>query len=57
MLTWLAGWIGVTFDRAWPVAQRRQSLMQAAKLYPCRGTLPGMRRALLLFLGLDTLDR
>jgi phage tail-like protein len=55
MLTWLASWIGVTFDRAWPVARRRHLLMMAARLYPCRGTLPGMRRALLLFLGLDTL--
>ena len=55
MLTWLAGWIGVTFDRAWPVARRRQLLLAAARLYPCRGTLPGLRRVLLLFLGLDTL--
>ncbi len=55
MLTWLASWIGVTFDRAWPVAKRRQYLMQVAKLYSCRGTLPGLRRVLLLFLGLDTL--
>jgi phage tail-like protein len=55
MLSWLAGWIGITFDRAWPVEKRRQYLMQAAKLYPCRGTLPGLRSALLLFLGLDTL--
>jgi phage tail-like protein len=55
MLSWLAGWVGVTFDRAWPVARRRRFLMQAAKLYPCRGTLPGLRQALLLFLGLDAL--
>jgi phage tail-like protein len=55
MLSWLAGWIGVVFDRAWPVEKRRHYLMQAAKLYPCRGTLPGLRRALLLYLGLDTL--
>jgi hypothetical protein len=55
MLTWLASWIGVTFDRAWPVAKRRRYLMQVAKLYPCRGTLSGLRRALLLFLGLDSL--
>jgi phage tail-like protein len=53
MLTWLASWIGVTFDRAWPVARRRGFLMQAAKLYSWRGTLPGLRQALLLYLGLD----
>jgi phage tail-like protein len=55
MLSWLAGWIGVAFDRAWPAARRRQYLMRVAKLYPCRGTLPGLRSALLLYLGLDTL--
>lgn len=56
MLSWLAGWVGVTFDRTWPVARRRRYLMQAAKLYSCRGTLPGLRQALLLFLGLDMLS-
>jgi phage tail-like protein len=56
MLTWLASWIGVTFERAWPVERRRRFLMMAARLYPCRGTLPGMRRALILFLGLDAFD-
>jgi phage tail-like protein len=56
MLSWLAGWIGVVFDRAWPVARRRNYLMQAAKLYPCRGTLPGLRSALLLYFGLDSLS-
>ncbi len=55
MLTWLAGWIGATFDRSWSVPRRRQYLMQIAKLYGCRGTLPGLRRTLLLFLGLDTI--
>jgi phage tail-like protein len=55
MLSWIAGWIGVSFDRSWPVERRRHYLMQAAKLYACRGTLPGLRRVLLLFLGLDSL--
>jgi phage tail-like protein len=53
MLSWLASWIGVTFDLSWPAARRRRYLLEAAKLFPCRGTLPGLRRALLLFLGLD----
>lgn len=52
MLTWLASWIGVTFDRAWPIERRRAYLLNIAKLFPCRGTLPGLRRLLLLFLGL-----
>lgn len=55
MLSWLASWVGVCFDRAWPVARRRRYLMEAVQLYPCRGTLPGLRRALLLFLGIDLL--
>ena len=53
MLSWLASWVGVSFDRSWPVARRRRFLMQAARLYPCRGTLPGLRKVLSLFLGLD----
>lgn len=53
MLSWLAGWIGLTFERNWPVAYRRRLLREAAKLYPCRGTLPGLRKVLLLYLGLD----
>ncbi|HEV2268652.1 MAG TPA: phage tail protein [Steroidobacteraceae bacterium] len=53
MLTWLASWIGVTLDRTWSVAKRRHLLQSAARLYPCRGTVPGLRQALLLYLGLD----
>ena len=56
MLTWLAGWLGIAFERSWPVPRRRRFLREAAKLFPCRGTLPGIRRALLLFLGLDVLS-
>jgi phage tail-like protein len=52
MLTWLASWIGVTFDRSWPVPRRRRFLRAAARLIKCRGTVAGVRRALLLFLGL-----
>jgi phage tail-like protein len=56
MLTWLASWIGVTFDRSWPVARRRRFLRAAARLFPCRGTPRGVRQALLLYLGLDQLN-
>jgi phage tail-like protein len=55
MLSWLAGWVGVTFDRSWSVPRRRDYLRRVASLYPCRGTVPGLRSALLLFLGLDTM--
>jgi phage tail-like protein len=56
MLPWLAGWIGATLDRRWPEARRRDYLRQAARLFACRGTWPGLRGALLLWLGWTRLD-
>jgi phage tail-like protein len=56
MLTWLAAWIGVGFDRTWSVARRRRYLRAAARMFGCRGTLASLRRALLIYLGLDDLD-
>ncbi|MBV7266239.1 phage tail protein [Erythrobacter ani] len=55
MLSWLASWIGVSLDRRWPEARRRHFVRSAAKLFGCRGTEPGLRGALLLWLGWDTL--
>jgi len=55
-LSWLAAWIGVTLDKRWPVARRRRFLRKAGRLFACRGTWPGMRSALLLWLGWDCLD-
>jgi phage tail-like protein len=52
-LSWLAGWIGVTLSRDWPVSRRRHYLKQAARLYSQRGTPDGLRRQLYLFLGFD----
>ncbi|MFB9240314.1 hypothetical protein IV454_24045 [Massilia antarctica] len=52
-LDWLAGWIGVTLSRDWPLARRRHYLKQAARLYCQRGTADGLRRQLLLLLGFD----
>jgi phage tail-like protein len=52
-LTWLASWIGLTLDRTWSEAKRRWLVKQAARLYPLRGTLPGLRGMLLLLLGWD----
>lgn len=56
MLSWLATWIGVTLDRRWPEARRRRLVRAAAKLFACRGTWPGLRGTLLLFLGWDRLE-
>jgi phage tail-like protein len=55
-LTWLAGWIGVTLDRQWPVATRRAMLKRAATLFGRRGTSSGLRDLLLTFLGFDRLN-
>jgi phage tail-like protein len=52
VLTWLASWIGVTFDPSWPEVRRRRFLKGAGSLLPLRGTLEGLRRHLQLFLGL-----
>lgn len=51
-LSWLASWIGLTLDRQWPEAKRRQLLKSAARLYHLRGTRTGLWRQLLLYLGM-----
>jgi phage tail-like protein len=52
-LGWLATWVGVALDRQWPEGRRRRWLQAAVRLYPLRGTREGLRRAVLVFLGLD----
>lgn len=53
-LTWLATWIGITLDRQLPLPVRRNLVKNAAKMYPCRGTLKGLRRMLDLYLGFNS---
>jgi phage tail-like protein len=55
-LSWLAAWVGISFDRRWPVARRRSLLRSAGKLFGCRGTVEGLRGSLLLWLGWDRLE-
>ncbi len=45
-IEWLASWIGVTFDPAYPTARRRDMLKAAPRLSSSRGTLRGLRLAL-----------
>jgi phage tail-like protein len=45
-LEWLGGWIGVSFDPAYPEDRRRQLIAAAPELYRTRGTLEGLRMAL-----------
>ncbi|HVZ40995.1 MAG TPA: phage tail protein [Candidatus Kapabacteria bacterium] len=52
-LSWLAGWIDMTFLRTWSEATRRSLLRHAAELYKLRGTPEGMRRMIKLATGID----
>jgi phage tail-like protein len=52
-LSWLASWIGLTFDRQWSVEKRRIFLKQAGRLNQIRGTREGLWRQLVLLLGMD----
>lgn len=50
-LTWLASWVGLRFDRSWPVPKRRQFLKRFGAILDWRGTVRGIRDLLLLVLG------
>lgn len=52
-LGWLAGWVGVAFAAHWSEPQRRRYLKRVGRLFCTRGTRTGLRRHLLLFLGID----
>jgi phage tail-like protein len=45
-LDWLASWIGLTFDPAYPEHRRRALLQATPELYRSRGTPRGLSRAL-----------
>jgi phage tail-like protein len=45
-LAWLGSWIGMTFDPAYPEAQRRRLLPATPELYRYRGTARGLGLAL-----------
>ncbi len=55
-LSWLAGWIGLSLSRSWPERKRRRLLAEAGKLYNIRGTREGLRRQLMLYLGMEEAD-
>jgi phage tail-like protein len=50
-LSWLASWVGITFDRSWSEARRRRFLKNAGRLFARRGTVGGLRQQLLQVLG------
>ena len=45
---WLAGWVGVEFDDAWPLERRREIVARAVALHRRRGTAAGIRDAVRL---------
>lgn len=51
ILGWIAAWLGVSLERAWPEAKRRALVKAAGKLFACRGTPRGLREMLLVWLG------
>jgi phage tail-like protein len=50
---WLAGWVGLALDPAWPMGRRRAAIAQAAELYRWRGTAVGVAAAVELATGVS----
>ena len=51
LLPWLASWVGLELDENWPLAQQRQLVLWAARLYRWRGTRRALREHLRLYTG------
>lgn len=49
-LEWLASWLAVEVDDAWPESARRELLVRAPELYRKRGTRAGLRAMIELYL-------
>jgi phage tail-like protein len=52
-LTWLASWVGLTFDDRWTDEQRRALVPAMVPAYRLRGTKAGLRAIVRLFTGTD----
>lgn len=52
-LDWLASWIGITPDHRFPDALQRDIVADAGHVLDLRGTVGGLRRLLVVALGLD----
>jgi phage tail-like protein len=50
---WLAGWVGLVLDPAWPMGRRRAGIARAAELYRLRGTAAGVAAAVELATGVS----
>ncbi len=54
-LHWLADWLGVQLDQAWPESKKRRVIAEAWDRHRWRGTARGLRAALRLHADLDAL--
>lgn len=52
-LSWLAGWVDMTYEPGWSVDVRRRLLRNAPELYKKRGTPNGLKLFLRLALGIE----
>jgi phage tail-like protein len=50
VLPWLGSFVGMTLDERWPVATRRTAIREAIWLFRFRGTVPGLKRFLEIYL-------
>jgi len=51
ILGWIGAWLGLSLERSWPEAARRAAVKAAGRTFACRGTVRGLREALLVWLG------
>jgi phage tail-like protein len=51
ILEWLGAWLGQSLERSQPELTRRAALKAAGRAFSCRGTVRGLREALLGWLG------
>jgi phage tail-like protein len=45
-LGWLATWVGIELDEAWPIERKREAVAHAVEIYQHLGTEAGLRRYL-----------
>ncbi|WNO11490.1 phage tail protein [Teredinibacter sp. KSP-S5-2] len=50
-LQFLSTWLGLVFDPSWPLARRRQLILEAAELFQKRGTGPSLQRYIEIYTG------
>ncbi|TYQ30985.1 phage tail protein [Pseudanabaena sp. UWO310] len=49
-LPWLAGWVALSLREDWDEAVKRQFISQIVPLYRLRGTIPGLKKMLTIYL-------